>query len=95
MLSGLLMWVAIYFELFALAAVFRPSLRRLWGVFLVTFHLGTLLIMTIAFSTNIMLLTLLLIAAPGSPRGASLWETMRNMPLIGLLLNRLPKGRRP
>lgn len=84
-LSGPLMLGAIYFEIFALVVVFRPSLRRLWGTIIVAFHLGTLLVLTVEFSTNIMLAAILLIAAPGPPRRPSARVVIANLPLVRLL----------
>lgn len=84
--SGPLMIAGIYFELFALVAVFRPSLLRLWGVMIVTFHLSTLLILTIRFLPNVLLAAILLIAAPGATRRQSIAATLARLPLLGLVL---------
>lgn len=84
--SGPLMIGAIYFELFALVAVFRPSLLRLWGVVIVTFHIGTLLVLTIRFLPNILLAALLLIAAPGAALRPSAGAILANLPLLRLVL---------
>lgn len=84
--SGPLMIGAIYFELFAPVAVFRPSLLRLWGVMIVTLHLGTLLVLTIRFLPNVLLAALLLIAAPGPARSLSARATLANLPLVRLVL---------
>lgn len=59
-----LLLAGIYIELVALWVIFRPSLIRTWGILLASLHLGTLLVLTIGFESNILLAALLLIASP-------------------------------
>lgn len=79
---------AIYLELFSIIAAFRPSLHRLWGISLALFHIGTYLTMTIAFNQNILLLGLLLIASPFHPPTWHWSDAVRDLPLIGKILQR-------
>lgn len=44
-----LLLAGIYLELVALVMAFRPSLLRLWGLLIVALHLGSLLILSVAF----------------------------------------------
>ncbi len=60
------LWV-IYIELFAIVAVFRPSLHRVWGLMLILFHIGTFLLMDIAFAKHVLLLTILFVWSPFAP----------------------------
>lgn len=87
---------ALYLELFAIVAAFRPSLHRLWGTSLALFHLGTFLTMSITFNQNIMLLGLLLIASPFHPPNWTWQQAVGDLPLIGLIWRRLsvqkPRG---
>ena len=77
---------AIYLELFAFMAAFRPSLHRLWGLSLALFHIGTYLTMTITFNQNILLLGLMLVASPFHPPRWRWQRALRDLPLIGRLL---------
>ena len=81
-LGWALMLGSVYLQLFALWVVFRPSLRRLWGLGLIAFHVGTYLVMAIDFSPSCLLLAVLLIApAPGADPG---WRArLQDLPVIG------------
>jgi hypothetical protein len=76
---------AVYLELFAVVAVFRPALHKLWGLGLITFHIGSWLFLTIAFQTNIFLLGLLFVMSPFAPRTIVWPEVLGQLPLIGSL----------
>jgi hypothetical protein len=79
-----LLVAGIYIELVSLWIVFRPSLLRLWGVLLASLHLGTLLVLTIGFESNILLGVILLVASPSPDVG---WrQQVLSLPLIGDLL---------
>jgi len=54
-----MMWVTLYLELFAFWALFRPTLRKIFVVGLIAFHLGSFLTMGILFTHNMFLLILL------------------------------------
>ncbi|MDX1502673.1 MAG: hypothetical protein R3325_09955 [Thermoanaerobaculia bacterium] len=61
---------AILLELFALWAVFRPTLHQLWGVGLIALHLGTHLTLGIGFVENTLWLALFFVLSPfRRPRG--------------------------
>lgn len=82
-LGWLLLVAGIYVELVALVVLFRPSLLRLWGVALAGLHLGSLLVLTVGFESNIILGIVLLVASPG-PEGS--WRRiLRDLPLLGWL----------
>lgn len=67
--------VAIYLELFALLAAFRPALARPWAALLILFHVGTYFTMTINFPQNCLLLALLFFPSPFEPETVSSWQT--------------------
>lgn len=75
--------VAIYVELFSLVAAFRPALHRLWGLTLILFHFGTIVLLFVGFTPNMLLLGLLFIMSPFAPRGISWKDTLLNLPLFG------------
>lgn len=57
--------LVIYIELFALLAVFRPELHRLWGLVLLTFHL---LVWPLLGMYQRVLVALLFICSPFAPQ---------------------------
>ena len=80
------LWVTVYVELFALLAVFRPHLHRLFGVALIGFHIGSYWIMSISFHDNILMIGLFLVLSPTAPTRFSLSGTIRSLPIIGIPL---------
>ena len=83
-LAQTMLWVTVYVEVFALLAVFRPHLHRLFGIALIMFHVGSEWIMSIAFNSNILMLGLFLVLSPTAPRRFSLSGTIRSLPLVGI-----------
>jgi len=85
------LWIAwpahlfvIYVELFALVAVFRPELHRVWGLALMTFHLTVWLLMGISFPYQPMLMVLLFFCSPFQPKPApSIAQILRQLPGFG------------
>jgi hypothetical protein len=76
---------AIYLELFAFVAAFRPSLHRFWGFGLILFHLGTSFTLGIGFPRNILFLALFFVCSPFAPSKTN-WKTViRDLPIIGYL----------
>ncbi len=66
---------AIYLELFAFLAAFRPSLARPWAALLVLFHVGTYFTMTISFPPSCFLLALFFFTSPFEPEPFPSWQT--------------------
>ncbi len=56
--------LVIYFELFALVAVFRPEMHRLFGSVLIAFHMSVWLLMGIHFPYQPVALALLFVFSP-------------------------------
>jgi len=84
---GWLPYLAIlYFETFALVALWRPPLQKLWAAMLILFHIGAWLTMTIAFNAQIVLLGLLLWCSPFAPLQNSLQQVWRELPLVKSIL---------
>ena len=79
---------AIYLELFALWAVFRPSLHQAWGLGLIALHLGTHLTMGIGFVENTLWLALLFVLSPLRPRRFQPRRAAADLPLVGRLVGR-------
>jgi hypothetical protein len=84
----------IYFELFSIVIAFRPGLHRLWGLLLIAFHIGTILILSFSFTVNILLLALLFVMSPFHPRNQTRQQLLLQLPLFGDL-HRLILGAKP
>jgi hypothetical protein len=76
---------ALYIELFALVAAFRPSLHRFWGMGLIALHVSIGLTMGIWFNVNVLLAALLYVNSPFAPQDNSLRQVVSNLPLFRLL----------
>jgi len=77
---------AIGLEVFAVVAAFRPALHRLWGIGLMTLHIGTGLLMNVTFLEHVLLAGLFLVYSPFRPRRHTLANVGYALPLIGDLL---------
>ena len=84
----------LYFEIFAVYAVFRPSIQRMWGFFLITFHLGIFVVMGIAFLLQPVQVLLLMAWSPFAVRDTSWRQLAIDMPVIGVVAREL-LGPRP
>ncbi|MHA1563882.1 MAG: hypothetical protein ACTSX7_01105 [Alphaproteobacteria bacterium] len=60
--------LVIYVEVVAILIIFRPELHRLWGTMLIVFHVGTFLLLGIAFARHMIVLSLLFVLSPFAPR---------------------------
>lgn len=83
---------ALYLQLFAVAAAFRPAIAKLWALGLILFHIGTYLTMDIYFLPPILLLLLLFFDSPfRDPRTA--WRNVLfDLPLIGSVIKLSARG---
>jgi hypothetical protein len=79
---------AIYLELFALIAVFRPRLHPIWGLGLMLLHLGNWLLLSVPFTANVILLALFFVHSPFRPATFNPAATAADLPLIGWALQR-------
>jgi len=79
---------AIYWQLFAFVAAFRPSLHRLWGLALICFHVGSYFTLSIGFPQNVLLLTLFLVGSPLARPKNSWGAMLYDLPLIGWVAER-------
>ncbi len=91
-LGWLLFLGTMLVELGALVALFRPRLHRLWGAALVLFHLGTQLVLEIAFVEQAFLVGLLVVCSPAAPDRVTWREVVSDLPGAGLV--RAATGRR-
>ncbi len=90
-----MMLATLYLQLFALWAVFRPRLHRLWAVGLIGFHVMTKLSMTIDFTPNVLLLGVLWLASPTAPARMDIRGILVDLPVVGGVFRRLGGGGRP
>ncbi len=78
-----LMIGTLYLEFFALWAVPRPSLHRLFGLGLIFLHLATHLTLNVSFVQNTLWLALFFVFSPFNPDRPSWRQTARDLPLLG------------
>lgn len=76
----------IYLESFALLAVLRPRLHRLWGGGLILFHLGTQLVMGFTFIPAFAFLGLFFLCSPFAPDRSSAREVVADLPGVLLVI---------
>ena len=76
----------IYIEVFAIHALFRPALLRVFGVFLLVFHVGIWFFMGIQFYLQPLQMLMLLVWSPFRPRRQGVRETLEQLPGIGSVL---------
>lgn len=77
---------ALYLELGALIAAFRPPLHRVWGIGLILFHMGTWLLMEIPFLPSMVLVGLLFVCSPFAPASINWWVVLHQLPGLGSLV---------
>lgn len=74
---------AVYVQIFALFALFRPHLHRPVGLALILFHFGTGWLLAIPFEAHVIVNGLFLLFSPLAPKRFSAPEFARSLPLIG------------
>ena len=74
---------AVYTQIFALFALFRPHLHRPVGIALILFHFGTGWLLNIPFEAHVVVNGLFLVFSPLAPRGFSAREFVGALPLVG------------
>ena len=80
--QGLLLG-AVYMQIFALFALFRPHLHRPVGIGLILFHFGTGWLLNIPFEAHVVVNGLFLLFSPLAPKRFSALELARSLPLAG------------
>ena len=78
-----LMIGTLYLEIFALWAVARPSLHRLFGLGLIFLHLATHLTLNVSFVQNTLWLALFFVFSPFNPDVPNWLQTARDLPILG------------
>lgn len=74
---------AVYMQIFALFALFRPHLHRPIGIGLILFHFGTGWLLAIPFDAHIIVNGLFLVFSPLAPKRFWALEFARSLPLLG------------
>ena len=74
---------AVYMQIFALFALFRPHLHRPIGIGLILFHFGTGWLLAIPFEAHVIVNGLFLLFSPLAPKRFSALEFARSLPLLG------------
>jgi hypothetical protein len=81
-------WLAaLYLEVFAIVAAFRPRLHLVWGAGLILFHVGVLLAMGILFLEPPLLLLLLFVLSPFARGEPNAEATLESLPWLGPALS--------
>ena len=75
----------IYFQFTAVLAALRPRLHLLWAYVLISFHLGTWLLMNIYFPHHILFVGLLFGMSPFLPMKWSFKAVVADMPGMGIV----------
>ena len=87
---------AVFLELFAGLAAFRPALARPWTFGLVLLHVGVYFTMTISFPQSCFLLVLFFLASPFEPTPAPTWQTrLLAIPFLAIFFKPWRTARRP
>jgi len=73
----------IYVQLFSIFVVFRPHLHVLWGYLLISFHLGTWLLMEIVFPQHVLFLALFFVLSPFRPDRMTPFDILVSLPVFG------------
>jgi hypothetical protein len=95
-LLGWLLYVGtIYLELGSIFVIFRPRLHRAWGFGLLSFHIGTQLMMGFTFTENIALIGLFLVLSPQTVEPVSARETLGDLPGVLAVRSILHRVRPP
>lgn len=77
----------IYIEFFSFYIAFKPKLHKIWGVLLILLHIGNYFILAIPFRDTILLLAILFLNTPFEKPHTPWQERIKDLPLIGFLLN--------
>ncbi len=77
--------LAIYVQMFAIVAAFRPALHRPWGLALILLHVGNSFILTIHFPVSGALLALFLLCSPFASPGFDSKIFFAELPLLSAL----------
>lgn len=88
-IGPLLLTTVIFAELFAFYVAFRPSLHRLYGIFMVGLHIGIAAAIGLFFNTQVLAVGLFLIASPFVPDTFRFWKTVHDLPMIGPFITAL------
>ena len=77
---------AVYLELFAVTAMLRPHMQRIWGAALIMMHFGILHAMKISFAHGVMVLLIMIVFSPVAATTFQLRPVLRELPLFGILV---------
>ncbi len=80
--------LTLYGEFFAVFASFRVRSHRVFGLILLSFHIGSALTLGIGFFHHQLLLLVMMVASPLCPTDLTLRETLESLPLIGAAVRR-------
>lgn len=83
----------MYLESASVVVAFRPRLHKVWGIGLIGFHLGTLIVMGFTFNQNIVLLGLLFILSPFQPERFEWRQVILDLPGIHFFARQFERRR--
>ena len=73
---------AIYLEVFSLVAVSRAPLHRIWGIFLMLFRFGTMVILGFWNAWSMVIVALFFVSSPFGPEDTDPMRVVRELPLV-------------
>jgi len=85
---------AVYLEAFSIIAIFRFGTHRLWGILLISMHLGIGATMGIFFNESVILLGMLMVCSPFNNSELSLKGQLLKFPFVQSSLGILLKIRK-
>lgn len=77
---------SIYLEVCSIFIAFKPRLHKLWGAFLITFHIFIYLSMVIPFSHNILLVGIFFLNSPFTEDKIKFIHSWEELPFFGRLI---------
>jgi hypothetical protein len=77
--------IIMYVQLTAVLVVLRPRLHLVWGYVLLSFHLGTWLLMEIGFAEQLLFVGILMLMSPFKPQKWKFRAVLADLPAVGVL----------
>jgi hypothetical protein len=91
-ISFLMMWSTIYFQITAPIILFRPSLHFIWGIFFLLFHVLGIYLLDVHFKFHMVMAVLLLVGSPFAIRTMGWRENINYFPGVAMIKYLLRKA---
>ena len=87
LIGGTLFICNIFFQIFSIWIMVRPSLQKVWAGVMLLFYAGVFLTMGISFHPLLILVLALFLHSPFIPEDNSFSRMVRDLPIIGYILD--------